>query len=325
MFARERLDSFIRSRWRRLLLLTGAAVVGSALFWLLIPASPGFRGFIAGLLLAATAASLWNWCVMASGASNATMGEAAEMWTSSELRRLRRRNWRHLDHLVLRPPGDIDHVAIGPDGVIVIETKWRSIATDLSRDSKWLADAAQQVRRNERDLARHLGWGAKQDARITSLLVVWGPEITQQGDGPQDGPDGVNVVSGQHLRTVLGDLSESHLDRDETERIYRKLAEQMDRTDRWAADSSSPRPPTLMDTANEWAARLGSFVLSFMVTVSCLTLGWWAFPALGLVLAAPVLAGRVSLVRSARPAWWAGAVVALGAIAFALVMNIATA
>ena len=50
-----------------------------------------------------------------------------------------------------------------------------------------------------------------------------------------------------------------------------------------------------------------------------------ALPALGLVFAAPVLAGRVSLVRSARPAWWAGAVVALGAIAFALVMNIATA
>jgi len=252
--------------------------------------------------------------MLASGASNASMGEAAEAWTSSELRRMHRKGWRHLDHLTLRPPGDIDHVAVGPDGVIVIETKWRSIATDLSRDSKWLSDAAKQVRRNQRDLAGHLGWGARQGARITSLLVVWGPEITQQGDGPQDGPDGVNVVAGRYLRTVLGDLSETLLDAEESEAVYRKLAEQMDRADQWTEANRSEWPLTLSEVANAWMARtLAGFGSTFLSLFS-LGLGWWALPALLAVAAVPLLVRRFRVAsRWDWTRWWTGWWFGLGA------------
>ncbi len=43
---------------------------------------------------------MYHWCVLASGAVNGTMGATAEEWTASELRRLRRRGWRTINHLV---------------------------------------------------------------------------------------------------------------------------------------------------------------------------------------------------------------------------------
>ena len=192
--------------------------------------------------------ALYNWCLMASGGSGATLGEAGEEWTSNELRRLRRHGWKFVNGLQFRV-GDIDHVAVGPDGVVVIESKWTSMGVDLNRASDWRTKAVRQVRRNERDVAGFLGWGARKDARITSLVVVWGPEVTQQGDEAVLTPEGVNVLAGRHLRTVLGDLGEQALSPDEVDAVYTKLAGWIEKKDGWTANASAEAPVTLSEQA----------------------------------------------------------------------------
>ena len=49
-----------------------------------------------------------------------------EQWTARELRSLRKRDWHLANGLLLRRVADIDHVVIGPGGVLVIETKYSS-------------------------------------------------------------------------------------------------------------------------------------------------------------------------------------------------------
>lgn len=217
-FAQQRLDSFVRANARPLAAVVLAAAAFGVALWFLPGLQGALRGFVLGLFVAGFAGVLYHWCVIASGAANGTMGHAAEDWTSLELRRLRRRGWRTVNHLVFRR-GDIDHIAIGPDGVVVVETKWCSGGIDLDQRGDALDDAIRQADRNRKDVAGYLGWGARDDARITSLVVVWGPAVTQEGDEAILTDEGVNVVAGQHLRTVLGDLTETALGSDEVDAI----------------------------------------------------------------------------------------------------------
>ena len=120
---------------------------------------------------------------------------------------------------------------------------------DLDRPSDWRSQAVSQVRRNERDVAGFLGWGARKDARITSLVVVWGPQVRQQGDEAVLTPEGVNVLAGRHLRMVLGDLGEEALSPQEVEAIYTKLAGWIEKKDSWNASASAEAPVTLSEQA----------------------------------------------------------------------------
>src|SRR5690606_9757041 len=49
-------------------------------------------------------------------------GAGGEEMTAAELRRCTRLGWRSVHNVVLEA-GDIDHIAVGPGGVVVIETK----------------------------------------------------------------------------------------------------------------------------------------------------------------------------------------------------------
>jgi hypothetical protein len=81
------------------------------------------RGVIVGAAVVGVPALLWNFVVQATGTGSAMMGEQAELWTASELRK--NREDRLLNHVSLAY-GDIDHLVVGPRGVVVIETKWSS-------------------------------------------------------------------------------------------------------------------------------------------------------------------------------------------------------
>lgn len=323
-FASRRIDAYLRRKWRPLLIFVLGSVALAAAIWFLPSGSDGLRGFSAGVFLAANIAATYHWVVLASGAAGVSMGQAAEEWTSSELRRLKARGWRTVDHLILRPPGDIDHVAVGPDGVLVVETKWTSMRTDLSQHTEWLDAATRQVRKSERELAGHLGWRAHKDARITRLLVVWGPEVEQEGDEPLEGPNEVNVLAGRHLRAVLDDLGAAHLDAHEVDRIYAKLAKQMDLTDRWANAEHIDRSPTLSELANAWAKRFGAGAASFTLSILSVSAGWTVAAITAVLLVGAGIAAKAhGRLRPLTAAWLIGvgiaAVVLLGAIATAAV------
>jgi len=80
-------------------------------------------GLVVGAIGAATVSMLALWVTLVTGTAYRSMGATAEEWTASELRPLRRRRWRVANHVALGRP-DIDHVLVGPGGVIAVETKW---------------------------------------------------------------------------------------------------------------------------------------------------------------------------------------------------------
>lgn len=107
--------------------------------------------------------------------------------TAEQLRPLRKRGWR--------VAGD-SSLAVGPGGVLVVATKWRSHPTD--DDLTWAAD---HVRRTRREVAARVR-PVVGDAPVIPLVVVW-------GDGDEELPtalDGVAIVRGRDLPTWLAEL-----------------------------------------------------------------------------------------------------------------------
>lgn len=314
----ERQRSFVLANLLPLAGVLSSAAVVSAAIWFAAPGGAGARGFAAGLFLAGILGAVAHWVSIASGSAQASMGQAAEEWTATELRRLHRRGWRTVNHVMFRT-WDVDHIAVGSDGVIVLETKWRSGRIDLDDPDGWLEAAAERLRRNERDVAGFLGWGARPDARVTSLLVVWGPEVGQDGDEPIRAPQGVNVLAGQHLRRNLEDLHEVHLEPAEVAAIHAKLLRQARSRD---AHGGPPRP-TLRDAANRWLLTFGAGLAGALLAVLALHLGWWYFAAAAVLAAAGLLVARTPGRRAPGLAWLIGSqavtLALLVALAFAAV------
>lgn len=104
----------------------------------------------------------------ASGMSSRRLGIMAEQWTADELRRLDRGSW-HVIHHVMLEYGDVDHVVVGPAGVIVVETKFRSTweRVDLER-------LARDVARQRRKVASR----ARQSVDdVRCVVAMWGPDV----------------------------------------------------------------------------------------------------------------------------------------------------
>jgi ABC-type multidrug transport system fused ATPase/permease subunit len=200
----SRVWAFVKSCWKRLLvvLVLGVAAV---FFTALLPRWT--RGFIAGAWLASVAWVLILLVLQSSGTTATMMGGIAEQWTSQELRDLRRRGWRVLSH-IMPTFGDIDHIAVGPGGLIVVETKWASHPAALDDRSRVEA-ACRQVEENARKVRLALK-NRLQGAPVRSVVVYWGPGVVTKAQLP--GPveeDGVTVLPGPILRRWLGSISDA--------------------------------------------------------------------------------------------------------------------
>lgn len=274
--------------------------------WFVLNSRPGIQGLAAGLVAGAGFTAIYYWCVIASGASAATMGQAAEEWTDAELRRLRSKGWKYVNHLVIKNGvGDIDHVAVGPDGVIVVETKWRSHEEDVDQLSNWMSAALTQVKRNQKQVIQLLNWQRRDPLLVQPLIVLWGPDVTHDSAEAVLTQD-VNVIAGQHLRDELADLRGERLSPEEIDAVYAKLKSRITERDTWEQTHLPPQPVTMQQRAYVWvrgacAAWLGLFL-------ACLTirLGWWAVPAIGVLVASAFAARRIDQVRSEASAFLVG-------------------
>lgn len=87
----------------------------------------------------------------ATGTAQLTSGAAAEQLTCAELRKLRAASWRVVNHFALED-WDIDHVLVGPGGVIAVETKWSHRDWRTAQSRPWLNAAVDQAQANARTL-----------------------------------------------------------------------------------------------------------------------------------------------------------------------------
>ena len=134
--------------------------------------------FSAGVLVGGLVLGVWHLAATGSGAASWYIGAETERTTARALERLGR-SWQlvHGVPFVEGPSGhrfevDVDHVAVGPGGVLVVETKFHSSPLGLGapRLAKRLRDDAAQASRNAQ-LVRNLLRDVAPGASVVPVLV----------------------------------------------------------------------------------------------------------------------------------------------------------
>jgi len=142
-------------------------------------------------------------------------GLDSESWTAKALNGLRNQGW-HVFHDLEFQGWNIDHVLIGPEGVIAIETKlrneeWTITGTSLEdsrhRPVRWIGNFVTQASRQARTLRSLLrAGGVRTD--VLAVLVLWGRDITGL---PTVNIDGVLIGLGNDINEWIEDIRSTPL------------------------------------------------------------------------------------------------------------------
>lgn len=311
---------FLRRTWRRTAAVGAGALAVTPLALLLPEWS---RGFVAGVWLTSVVWVIVSWSTLASGAGSRLMGEAGEQWTAQELRRMRSRGWRVANHVMIVGPSDVDHIAVGPGGLIVIETKWTSQALNLAIRADTHAGTVralnERARRLRLMLKRHLG-----DTPVHTAVVLWGPEVVDDPAVQGPAPGNTAVLAGRSLRGWLGEIRDVGVQRSAIEAAWRVIDVETGRGDgREIAQARHPRAIT--DGLTELVAGVvagfaGVIALGWLVQVIHSGIGQ-TLVTIGIIVVG-FAARTVRSLRVPAAGWIAGAAGAtLVALAYAAVVN----
>jgi hypothetical protein len=189
-------------------------------------------GFILGFLIAGFLGTIWYLVATLSGGADWITGARAERWTSKELSRLGP-DWRQFSNVPFSDGGfgiagwqvDVDHVVVGPYGVLVVESKYCSSPVDLgsTRLDTRVSDAVRQAGDNSGQIRALLQRDAP-DVPIRPVVVFWGrlvkpPAHTVRKVGQVRIVHGGDAKKWLPLLTVIRVLSEER-----TEMVAAKVA-----------------------------------------------------------------------------------------------------
>jgi hypothetical protein len=184
-----------------------------------------------------------------SGKGNLVIGRMAMSSTEDVLRRRRGKGWRVAQDATLGRGHEIDHIAIGPGGVIVVETKWRR---DVRDDAlSWAARQALQGTREVTGVLRSV----VQDAPVVPVVVVWGPDSSE---GLPRSIDGVRVVHGPDFAAWLDTFDADRLTAPEVQSAWERLLGEVSARDlyeRRARRAAARRRRKAADVARSESAR----------------------------------------------------------------------
>lgn len=281
--ARRRQYKFARHQWRLLVLVVTAFTLLPAPFLWFLPGAE-LRAFAAGGLVTSGFWCAWWTVVQLTGTASTMVGALGEQWSASELRKLSRQGWRILNHVVLRHH-DIDHVAVGPGGVVVVESKWT--AEPWAWNGPYLQRTIKRVRSDAMSvqgmIQSRVGRG-----KVSGAIVIWGAGLEEtDGTLPCD-VGGVMVADAESLVSLLDLFSTAHrLTPDEVEIVWEILVQQVERRD--AADAARV-PPVL--GAGDVVALLGT---GFVGLITGLVLPALAFRLPGTTATSTVVASLLAL------------------------------
>ncbi len=192
--------------------------------WLDYSVNPLITGFLLGAGVASVAWATWTMVVSADGSVSWRIGADAENWTAKELHRLGAA-W-HIEHDVPFAENgyihDVDHVAIGPHGVLAVETKWTSASVDLGakRLPKEVQDAARQAENNAGRLRGLLSRVSEID--VIPLVVFWGRDVTPPTETVRR-QGSVRIVAGKQAELWRSRLNGQNLEAEMVERLSARV------------------------------------------------------------------------------------------------------
>jgi nuclease-like protein len=198
---------------------------------------------------------------------------------------------------------DIDHVLVGPGGVVVVESKWSADGWDVRTPDPALTKAADQVVANARSLRLWTAVKAS-GAPVRSLVVLWGGSRTGSPERPTEPVEFGHTTVAVGLTAVRKWISAAANSADvmsatAVERVWRELdrvvtrREELDRT---------ATPPVSIDHL-VWT--VVATVIAFIATpLGCFetfgwTRSWWLFLAsVAVLLGACLLLRRWAATRT---------------------------
>jgi hypothetical protein len=224
---RELTTNARRITWTRLQKTRGPiagvalGAVASVAFFGLMPfvtqIPPFWRGLGAGVAVAILTGGL-AWVLLITDASTYwRIGAFGELWTSDVLSRLGPQ-WTVLNNL--RVPGadgtmrEIDHIAVGPGGVMVVETKfWPTKAKQLNTTSSPDVSTAALSAQRHADVVRLLLAGTVPIDVVMPTVMFWGSDLLSPEDLVVTNQAGVTIVHGRDSAAWLERArSYSHFD-----------------------------------------------------------------------------------------------------------------
>lgn len=272
----------VRGNWRSfagLLVVAGALVAGVAL---LIP-SDFDRGLFVGVGTSAAVGTVAYMVLALSGTVPLGMGATAEMWSASELRRLRKFGWSVINGVPLEGR-DVDHVLVGPSGLIVAESKWSAYGWRIEPPDERVQAAIHQVSRNARSLRL---WDEVKatGAPVRCVVLLWGGGA--RADAPLRPPKPIQI---DEVTTVaygltairswldsVGADSGGQMSVGSMQSVWRALDRLV--TERENVDGAAAPPPS-MDRAI-WTAvgAVVMFVAFFLASLELMTMSrsWWVW------------------------------------------------
>jgi len=190
---RQRHQKLIRERWYVFagIILVGAIVCLAVKLLVWEPAD----AYLIGAIAASTLWACHSILTSVDGLNARRVGVLGEEWTASELQKLRRHDWRFVNHVMLQHV-DVDHAVLGPAGFFAVDSKYRS---EWSTGRHHLDQLAAAARNQTRDLQKRL---LIDTPKVQPVVVMWGPDVGETFDDPFE-RDGVTFCPGSQLVTYL--------------------------------------------------------------------------------------------------------------------------
>lgn len=195
--------------------------VSAFIVWLAWTAGTSAAWFAAGAGVGL--APLFLWTVLRSDeAERLDRAAFSEEWVEDELAKLEPDGWK-AHHNVSFDKLDVDHVAIGPGGVVIVETKWSS--HDLTSGDAIAERVIDKYGRQLEGCCRRIdGVLAQNGSDATTrraLIAAAGP---LRPDQPVRASNGLHIVPVEDLRSFIAGLS-PQLSAQQVDVAHRALAE----------------------------------------------------------------------------------------------------
>jgi Nuclease-related domain len=314
---RNQIQPLLRRAWWLLVLMPVLFTV--ALLPLALQVHGSTRAFVFG---ASVTSGFWLdvlGILMISGASSTLMGIVGESWTATELRRLQRLGWRLVNGFQVSDGWDIDHVLVGPGGVLIVESKWSRDPWSLSSGDRNMQDrrekALGQARRNAADIERWLDTaGVGSRIPVMSVAVLWSGSVDHSGSGWDERSGGLGViVHGPDLRKWLAlQLPQSGLRNETRDLVFAHLVDVARTRDTENAKAGNAAVPTAGQLVWEWVGKpgFGVIIAAGAAWMISLLRSWRLEPPVeGLMVLLAIWATRVGPIRRVAIGWMAASVV----------------
>lgn len=281
---REQQRRWLRARWHLILMVTASAglvaVAIHAFVWK--PVAP----YVVGSVLASAGWWIYTMMLETGGLVSKRMGVAAEEWTASELRSLRKRGWRVVNHVMIQR-ADVDHALLGPGGFIALETKFRSDWPSAERN---LGTMAWQAKRSARDLQARLGtW----KPAVRPVVVMWGPDVRRHFAETFEHEE-VTFCPGHLLREFIKSMPDT-IGADDVAKAFTHLDEYVKKRDAGEVAVAGELPRTMAQVVQHALAVTASALLAAMAVLSPVGIrpaGLWSIVAAAVLVIGAVLTRR---------------------------------